>query len=96
MSTSPRHIKEYLEPLYTDNKQEQNQEEHEDPVFVQHMISLPLTNGKTFEVDPKAIVSVDEHRADQGVTVLRVKNDSFTYFVARPKSVVLSWLDSRR
>lgn len=92
---SPRRIEEYLEPLYTEENKDKQEKTKEEPVFFGHMISLPLTSGKTFEVDPKAIISMDEHRTESGVTVLRVKNDNFTYFVDRPKSVVLKWLALR-
>ena len=84
MSTAPRRIEEYI-PTAEDTKAD-------DPKFVGHLLRMPLTKGGTALIDPDEVVSISPHRMDENVTVIRQKDDKYTYFIDRPFDVVEKWI----
>jgi hypothetical protein len=64
----------------------------ERPKYIGHLMEMPLTNGEEALIDPEGVESLSPHRQEQNVTVLRQKDDKFTYFINRPYATVKRWI----
>jgi len=89
MSTSPRRIEDFL-PTTTPT----SEEDPNSPKFHGHLLEMPLTKGGKALIDPDEVVSISPHRNDDKVTVIRLRDDKYTYFIDRPYAVVSSWVSS--
>jgi len=65
-----------------------------EPEFVgkSRLLRFHQTTGDDFAVDPEEITSITPHRSDDGVTVLRIDEDSYKYFVDASYDVVDYWV----
>lgn len=88
MTNAARSIQDFISP----NKSEPQDARIEAPSFTGHLLDLPCTDGSEASIDPEEIISVSKHRTDEEVTVVRQRNDTYVYFVARPYSTVKAWI----
>ncbi len=91
MSIPARRIHEFVPPSAPPSATAQPVGEA--PKFVGHLLEMPLTNGESAMIDPDEVISVSAHRQEANVTVLRQRDDKFTYFINRPYGLVKQWIE---
>lgn len=53
-----------------------------------HLVELPLTSGKSHAIDPDEVVEVGPVYGQPGVTIVRLRDQRFTLYVAAEYEMV--------